>query len=375
MTAPLSNLRIIEIEAIGPAPFAAMLLADLGAEVIRIGRPKSPYLRFDTDVTNRNKKSIVLDLKTKPCIEALLKLIKNADVLLEGFRPGVMERLGVGPDICLQINPRLIYGRMTGWGQTGPLSQAAGHDINFISLSGALNAIGRKGEKPTVPLNLVGDFGGGSMFMVLGVLAALYERQTSNKGQVIDAAMVDGVATLMSSIFAGLQSGLWNPKRGENLLDSGSPCYDTYETQDGKYISVGSIEPKFYEQLVVKLGIQDEAPPIGKHMSPKTWSKLRNILEAQFKTKTRDEWCEAFKESDACITPVLGFDEARQHPHAVQRGSYVEVQGIVQPIPAPRFSRSIPDMPKAAHDKGADTREILKELGIPDEQIEAIIAQ
>jgi len=361
---PLEGIRIVEIDGIGPCPFGGMLLSDLGAEVIRVGRPEPSYLEASFDVMSRGKKSITLDLKKAEHKEALLKLVATADALIEGFRPGVMERLGIGPDVCLEVNPRLVFGRMTGWGQEGPWAQRAGHDINYISLVGALHAIGHKGERPTVPINLVGDFGGGGLLLAFGVLAALLETKKSGKGQVVDAAMVDGVAALMGSVYAGMQQGFWSDKRGENLLDSGAAFYDTYETSDGRYISIGALEPQFYKELIEKLGIADSAPPVGAHLIPANWGTLRPTLEEIFRQKTRDEWCEVFDGSDACFAPVLAAAEVFEHEHHVARGSFVEVAGTTQAIAAPRFSRTKPAAPTPAKERGADTEEILRECGV-----------
>jgi alpha-methylacyl-CoA racemase len=361
---PLDGIRIIEIEGIGPCPFAGMLLADLGAEVICISRPEPSFLQASFDVMSRGKKSVVLDLKKPRGKEALLRIVETADALIEGFRPGVMERLGVGPEACLEANPRLVFGRMTGWGQEGPLAQRAGHDINYIALAGALHAIGRKGERPTIPLNLVGDFGGGGLLLAFGVVAALLEAQRSGKGQVVDAAMVDGVAALMASVYAGMQQGFWSDRRGENLLDSGAAFYDVYETRDGKYVSIGALEPQFYKDLLERLDLEGKAPPPGAHLNPALWNELRPTLEPIFRQKTRDEWCKVFEGSDACFAPVLSAAEAFVHEHHVARDSFVEIDGIKHPMPAPRFSRSKPAIPAPARERGADTEEILGECGI-----------
>lgn len=361
---PLDGFRIIEIEGIGPCPFGGMLLADLGAEVIRVGRPQPSFLQANFDVMSRNKKSITLDLKQADHKHALLKLIGTADALIEGFRPGVMERLGIGPEVCLEANPRLVFGRMTGWGQDGPWAQRAGHDINYISLAGALHAIGHRGQRPTLPLNLVGDFGGGGLLLAFGVVTALLEAQKSGKGQVVDAAMVDGVAALMTSIYAGMQQGFWSDKRGENLLDSGAAFYDVYETSDNKYISIGSLEPQFYKELIEKLGIEDVAPAVGEHLNPANWDVLRPTLEEKFRSKTRDEWCDVFEGSDACFAPVLAAAEAFEHDHHVARRSFVDIDGIKHAVAAPRFSRTKPSDPIAAKERGTDTEAILKEIGI-----------
>jgi alpha-methylacyl-CoA racemase len=326
-------------------------------------------------VFDRGKRSVVLDLKGPASKKALLKLVEGADVLLEGFRPGVMERLGIGPETCLEINPRLVYGRMTGWGQEGPLSQRAGHDINYISIAGALHCIGRKGQKPTVPLNLVADFGGGGLLLAFGVLAALLERQHSGKGDVVDAAMVDGAGTLMASIFAALQAGFFSEKRGENILDGGAPFYDTYETKDGKFVSVGALEPQFYQILIEKLGLQGSSPPPFAHMQATHWEALRPKMEEIFLTRTRDEWCEIFDETDACVAPILSPTEAFEHPHNVARKSFVDVGGSRQPRPAPRFARTDPPTPNPPHELGADTQSVLRGLGISEEDVAAVLRE
>lgn len=361
---PLDTVRIVEIEGIGPCPFAGMLLADLGAEVIRVGRPEPSYLQANFDVMSRGKKSITLDLKKPEGTAALLKVVATADALIEGFRPGVMERLGIGPEVCLEVNPRLVFGRMTGWGQEGPWAQRAGHDINYIALAGALHAIGRKGERPTVPLNLVGDFGGGGLLLAFGVVTALLETQRSGKGQVVDAAMVDGVAALMASIYAGMQQGFWSDRRGENLLDSGAAFYDVYETSDGKYVSIGALEPQFYKELIEKLGLEGDAPAAGAHLNPAKWNDLRPTLEKIFRQKTREQWCEVFEGSDACFAPVLAAAEVFEHEHHVARRSFVDLDGVKHAVAAPRFSRTKPADPTPARRRGVDTEEILRACGV-----------
>ena len=363
---PLTGFRIIEIEGIGPCPFGGMLLADLGAEVIRVGRPQPSFIQATFDFMSRNKKSVTLDLKTPEGKEAVLKLVETADALIEGFRPGVMERLGVGPDACLARNPKLVFGRMTGWGQDGPWARRAGHDINYIALAGALHAIGRKGERPTVPLNLVGDFGGGGLLLAFGVVSALLEAQKSGQGQVVDAAMVDGVAALMASVYASMQQGYWTDQRGENLLDGGAAFYDVYETKDGKYISIGSLEPQFYAELLDKLDLVGKLPAPGDHFNPANWEPIRPVLTEVFLGKTRDEWCEVFEGSDVCFAPVLSAAEVFEHEHHVARGSFVEVGKVKHAVAAPRFSRTVPDLPREAHARGADNAEIFGELGIVD---------
>ncbi len=360
---PLEGIRIIEIDGIGPCPFAGMMLADLGAEVIRIGRPQPSHLQAAFDLLSRGKKSVILDLKSPEGTKALLAIVKSADALIEGFRPGVMERLGAGPDVCLEANPRLVYGRMTGWGQSGPLAKSAGHDINYISLAGALHAIGHKGERPTVPINLIGDFGGGGLLLAYGVLAALLETKKSGKGQVVDAAMVDGVAALMASVYAGMQQGFWSDRRGENLLDSGAAFYDVYETSDGKHISIGALEPQFYQVLVAKLGLENAPAPM-EHLQPNRWQELRPQLEKLFRQRTRDEWCELLEGTDACFAPVLATAEVFEHPHHVARKSFIDVAGVKQAVAAPRFSRTVPADPKPARERGADTEDILRECGV-----------
>jgi alpha-methylacyl-CoA racemase len=361
---PLDGVRIVEIEGIGACPFAGMLLADLGADVIRVGRQTPSHFQPSRDVMSRGKRSIVLDLKKPEDTSAFLKIIKTADGLIEGFRPGVMERLGIGPEVCLQVNPRLVFGRMTGWGQEGPWAERAGHDINYISLVGALHAMGRKGERPAIPLNLVGDLGGGGLLLAFGVVSALFETQKSGKGQVVDAAMVDGVAALMASIYDAMQLGYWSDKRGENLVDSGVAFYDVYETSDGKHVSIGSLEPQFYKELIEKLGIEDRAPAVGEHLNRDNWDALRPTLTEVFLQKTRDEWCEVFNGSDACFTPVLAAAEAFKHEHHLARRSFIDVEGVKQAAPAPRFSRTKPADPRAASERGADTEEILRECGV-----------
>lgn len=364
---PLQGIKIIEMGAIGPGPFAGMLLADMGAEVIVVERYSVSKEHRMPDCNRRGKKSIALNLKQPEGVETLLQLIEQADVLFEGFRPGVIERLGLGPDICLARNPRLIYGRMTGWGQEGPLAKAAGHDINYISLTGALFATGRADDKPVPPLNLVGDYGGGGMFLVTGILAALIETQRSGKGQVVDAAMTDGSAVLMS-IFNSLHAmGMWTPKRGVNLLDSGAHFYDTYETKDGKYVSIGSLEPQFYAQLIEKAGLDPER--FSNQMNQREWPTLKEKLSEVFKRKTQAEWCEIMEGSDVCFAPVLDFIEAQQHPHNVARETYIEVDGLVQPAPAPRFSRTPSEVQFGPRAAGENTDEVLQTWGFSADRI------
>ncbi|TSD94415.1 CoA transferase [Skermania sp. ID1734] len=332
---PLTGVRVIELAGIGPGPHAALLLADLGADVVRVQRPG---LIAPHDQQLRNRTIVEANLKDPADIEKILGLIEKADVLIEGFRPGVTERMGLGPDVALARNPRLVYGRMTGWGQSGPFADRAGHDINYISLTGVLHAIGRKGERPVPPLNMVGDFGGGSMFLVFGILAALVERQSSGKGQVIDAAMVDGALALSHMIWSFRGMGMWTDERGVNFLDGGHPYYDTYETADGKYMAVGAIEPQFYAELLK--GLELDPAELPQQLDVSQHDKLRAVFTERFKTKTRDEWAKIFENTDACTSPVLTFAEASQHPHVAARGSLIEVGGVTQHAPAPRFERT-----------------------------------
>jgi alpha-methylacyl-CoA racemase len=342
MSGPLSGLKVIEMPAIGPVPFCGMLLADLGADVLRIDREGDVDLGLPIEpkyeLLGRGKRSLALDLKNPQAIALVLDLIARADVLIEGFRPGVMERLGLGPEVAQTKNPHLVYGRMTGWGQHGPLAPAAGHDINYIALTGALHAMGHKDGRPVPPLNLVGDFGGGSLYLAMGILAALFERQQSGKGQVVDAAMVDGAASLMTMFYGMKGAGLWSDIRGDNMLDSGAPWYDTYECRDGGYVAIGSIEGKFYAELVEKLGLDSATLP--KQHDRKRWPSLRAAIAASFRTRTRAEWCDIMEGSDICFAPVLSLDEAPQHPHMVERQTFVSPDGVTQPAPAPRFSRT-----------------------------------
>ena len=367
MAGPLSGIRIIEIAGIGPGPFCAMMLADLGAEVLRVDRaerarlprPDGPNL----DLLNRGRRSVAVDLKSPAGVEVVLRLVEKADALIEGFRPGVMERLGLGPDVCLARNPGLVFGRMTGWGQDGPLAKAAGHDLNYIALTGALHAIGRADSPPPPPLNLVGDFGGGGLMLAYGILAALLERTRSGKGQVVDAAMVDGAAALMAIIFGAHASGWWRDERASNMLDGGAHFYDCYETKDGKYVSIGSIEPQFYAQLLELTGLKGE--PLPHQMDRSAWPKLKERLAGIFKTKTRDEWCEVMEGTDVCFAPVLSLAEAPEHPHIKARNTFVEVEGVRQPGPAPRFSRTPGVIERPPAHAGEHTDEALADWGFP----------
>ncbi|WP_373092690.1 CaiB/BaiF CoA transferase family protein [Zhongshania sp.] len=358
---PLSGIRIIELEGLGPAPFAGMMFADMGAEVISITRKS---VAADAAVANiiseRGKKSIALNLKDPRGVEAVLKLCESADALIEGFRPGVAERLGIGPEQCLARNPKLVFGRMTGWGQTGPMAQAAGHDINYISLSGALHAMGRAGDKPVPPANLVGDFGGGGMFLAFGVVSAILETSRSGKGQVVDTSMVEGSAALMHMMYCFYNQNFWKDERGVNMLDTGAHFYETYETSDAKYVSIGPIEPQFYHILKEKLGLDEDR--FGAQMDTSRWPELKQKLTEIFLTKTRDQWCEIFEGSDACFAPILSMTEAPKHPHNVARKSFIEVEGQIQPGPAPKFSRTAPEVLKGAPRPGGDTDSVLTEL-------------
>lgn len=343
---PLAGIRVIEFAGIGPGPHAAMLLADLGADVVRIQRPgELPKEGVNADVLLRGRRVVEANLKNPADRETILNLIAKADVVIEGFRPGVTERLGFGPDDCAAVNPALIYGRMTGWGQEGPRASLAGHDMNYIALTGMLHAIGRKDEKPTPPLNLVGDFGGGSMFLVVGILAALVERSISGKGEVIDAAMVDGASVLGQMMWSFRGTGLWQDKRGANLLDTGAPFYEVYETSDGKWLSVGAIEPQFYAQLLDGLGL--DAASLPHQLDAARWDELKDVFATTIKAKTRDEWSEIFDGTDACVAPILDFTEAPSDPHLAARGSLVEIDGVMQAQVAPRFARSSTSTPEA----------------------------
>jgi alpha-methylacyl-CoA racemase len=374
MGGPLAGLKVVEMVGIGPAPFCAMLFADMGAEVIRIDRlgaadaeqlsgRKDP--RFD--VLARGRRSLAVDLKNPKAVETVLALIAGADALIEGFRPGVMERLGLGPDVCHDRNPRLVYGRMTGWGQHGPLAHAAGHDINYIAISGALAAIGRAGEPPAVPLNYIGDFGGGSMLLAFGVLCALHEAGRSGKGQVVDAAMTDGAALLSAMMYGFKAAGAWSNAREENLLDGAAHFYTTYICADGGSVAIGAIEPKFYALLLEKCGVTD--PAFAAQMDKARWPELKAKLAALFLTRTRDEWCALLEGTDACFAPVLDWDEAPRHPHNAARGTFMSPGGVTQPAPAPRFSRTPAAEPAPPVRPGADSESILRDWGIPADRI------
>ena len=370
---PLQGITIVEIAGIGPGPFAGMLLADLRASVIRIERPGGGMFNGipELDILNRGKKCIVVDLKRPEGVETVLRLVEGADAIFEGFRPGVIEKLGLGPDVCMARNEKVVFGRMTGWGQEGPMALRAGHDINYIALSGALHPVGLKGQRPTVPLNLVGDFGGGGLMLAFGIVSALLEARSSGKGQVVDAAMVDGSSTLMASLFGAVQAGFWKEERGSNMVDSGAHFYDTYETKDGEHMAVGAIEPKFYSQLLEGLGL-DEAGLPGQ-MDMDHWLEMKERFAGIFKTKSQAEWREVFDETDACVSPVLKMSQARNHPHNMARGSYIELDGVYQPNAAPRFSRTTPQVTASTAKLGEHTREVLSGAGMSDADIAALI--
>lgn len=368
---PLAGIKVIELAGIGPGPFCGMLLSDMGAEVIRVDRAGGGGRRA-RDVLARGRKSIAVDLKNPAGRDTVLKLCESADALFEGFRPGVTERLGLGPEECMARNPALVYGRMTGWGQEGPLAQAAGHDINYIALAGALHAIGPQGGKPVPPLNLVGDFGGGGMVLAFGLVCAMLEAGKSHKGQVVDAAMVDGAAVLMAMFFSMQAGGAWKDVRGANLLDGAAPFYDTYETSDGKYISVGSIEPQFYALLVEKAGVDPDE--FSGQMDQSRWPAYKEKLTAVFKSKSRDEWCALMEGTDVCFAPVLSLGEVAEHPHNKHRGTFTDLEGVIQPAPAPRFSRTEAALTGGARLPGEDTRTVLSAGGFSDGEIDSLIA-
>jgi alpha-methylacyl-CoA racemase len=370
----LSGYRVIELAGIGPAPMCAMLLSDMGADVVRIDRLADAGLGVQVQtkysLLNRGRRSVALDLKRPEATDTVLRMVEKADALIEGFRPGVMERLGLGPDVCLARNPKLVYGRMTGWGQEGPLAEAAGHDINYIALAGALYCIGRRGEAPVPPLNLVGDFGGGALYLALGVVAGILEAQKSAKGQVVDVAMVDGVASLMTAIYGMHGAGIWTNERGANILDTGAHYYDVYETRDGKHISVGSIEAKFYEELLERSGLKNEELP--RQNDRPSWPRMKERLKALFLTKTRDEWAKIMEGTDICFAPVLSMDEAPQHPHNRLRGTFVVQDGVTQPAPAPRFSRTPSAIQCPPAVPGEHTEEALRDWGFNSTELEKL---
>ncbi|MEO1326481.1 MAG: CaiB/BaiF CoA-transferase family protein [Pseudomonadota bacterium] len=374
MAGPLAGLRVIEVRGIGPGPYAGMVLADLGADVVVVERASSPSGLAPpaaADAHMRGKRSIALNLKSPDGVEALLKLVETSDALLEGFRPGVAEKLGFGPETCLKRNSRLVYGRVTGWGQTGPLSGAAGHDINYISLTGALAAIGIT-EKPTIPLNLIGDYAGGSLFLVVGMLAALLEASTSGRGQVVDAAITDGSAHLMSLFHTLGSLGVWRTNRSANLLDGAAPFYDVYRTADNEFVSIGSLEPQFFALLVERLSLDPEL--FSNQHDSRRWPEMRDALERVFLSKTRAEWSELLEGSDVCFAPVHNFEEAPEHSHNRERETYVDVGGLVQPAPAPKFSETKPATPAPPRPEGSDTRALLVEIGFSNSEVDQLVA-
>ena len=367
---PLKDIKVIEMAGIGPAPFCGMILADMGAEVISVERITAAGRGSSADIASRGKKSIAVDIRKPEGQEIIKKLIDSADVLIEGFRPGVMEKNNLGPDALLNINPKLIYGRMTGWGQTGPLANAAGHDINYIALSGVLGAIGKKESPPPPPLNLIGDFGGGGMLLALGVCAALNTVNKEGKGQVIDAAMTEGSALLMSMMYGMLSSGIWTDSRDSNLLDGAAHFYGCYECKDGKFVSIGSIEPQFYALLREKMNIDEDI--FDNQMDKTSWSALRENLEIRFKEKTRDEWCEIMEGTDICFAPVLSMSEAIKHDHNVERNSFFNLDNVIQPSPAPKFSYSQSEVSHPPVKVGTHTKEIMSSLGLDEEVIDYV---
>ena len=374
MAGPLEGVKVIELAGLGPGPFAAMMLADLGADVIKIdrasaargGNPAAP----PADVLHRNRQSVAIDLKNPEGVETVLQLVEQADALIEGFRPGVCERLGIGPDVCMSRNPRLVFGRITGWGQDGPMSPRAGHDINYIALSGTLSMIGRADDRPVPPINLVGDFGGGGMLLAVGLLAATIEARTSGVGQVVDASMVDGSALLASMMYGLRAMGMWDGGHGRNMLDTGAHFYEVYETADGKFVSIGGIEPQFYAELLDRLEIDPATMP-DQHDASR-WDDSKAVIAARIATRTRDEWDEVFTGSDACYAPVLEPSEAMSHPHNVARGTFVNVAGVDQPAPAPRFSRTAPAVPSPPAHAGQHTEVALRRWGFGDVEIAAL---
>ena len=367
---PLKDIKVIEMAGIGPAPFCGMILADMGAEVISVERITAAGRGSSADIASRGKKSIAVDIRKPEGQEIIKKLIDSADVLIEGFRPGVMEKNNLGPDALLNINPKLIYGRMTGWGQTGPLANAAGHDINYIALSGVLGAIGKKESPPPPPLNLIGDFGGGGMLLALGVCAALNTVNKEGKGQVIDAAMTEGSALLMSMMYGMFSSGIWTDSRDSNLLDGAAHFYGCYECKDGKFVSIGSIEPQFYALLREKMNIDEDI--FDNQMDKTSWSALRENLEIRFKEKTRDEWCEIMEGTDICFAPVLSMSEAIKHDHNVERNSFFNLDNVIQPSPAPKFSYSKSEVSHPPVKVGTHTKEIMSSLGLDEEVIDYV---
>ncbi|MCU1699248.1 MAG: fatty acid-CoA racemase [Mycobacterium sp.] len=365
---PLSGVKVVEIASLAPAPFGCMILADMGADVLRVDRAGSHFgLAPPAGVLDRGRRTIAVDLKSAEGVEVVRELVANADVFVEGFRPGVAERLGIGPDVLLEINPRLVYGRMTGWGQDGPLAQRAGHDINYIAIAGALEPIGRAGQRPHAPQNLLADFAGGGLMLALGVISALYERGTSGAGQVVDAAMVDGAALLTTFLHGMHANGMWEGERGTNVLDGAASFYDTYETSDGKFMAVGCVEPQFYSAFLDVLGLDD--PELPFQLDASAWPEMKKLIGDTFQQKTRDEWTATFADSDACVSPVLSPWEAHEHPHNRARGVFVEVDGVLQPAPAPRFSRSGSSRPVPPDDGGRDIGQTLAAWGFADDDV------
>ncbi len=373
---PLQGVKAVELAGIGPGPMCAMLLADLGAEVVRVDRLQDAGLGIKSpakySLLNRGRRSLAVDLKTPEGVETVLRLVGQADALIEGFRPGVMERLGLGPEVCLKRNPRLVFGRMTGWGQEGPLAHAAGHDMNYIALTGALNCIGTRGGPPVPPLNLVGDFGGGAIYLAFGIVCALLETRASGRGQVIDAAMTDGASSLMTAIYGMKAMGYWTDERGANVLDTGAHFYQVYETKDGKYVSIASIEAKFYDELLEKAGLDKDE--FADQMDRARWPEYEEKMRAVFKTRTRDEWCRIMEGSDICFAPVLSMWEAPEHPHNKARGTFVEEDGVIQPAPAPRFSRTPGAVQRPPAEPGEHTDAVLSDWGFAADEIEKLRA-
>ena len=373
---PLSSVRVVELAGIGPAPFCGMMLADMGAEVLRIDRAAPADIGLNGDpkfeVLNRGKQSVAVNLKSPAGIDAALRLISKADAVIEGFRPGVTERLGLGPDVCLSKNPRLVYGRVTGWGQSGPMAHVAGHDVNYIALAGVLNAIGRRGERPLPPLNLIGDFGGGGMYLAFGVVCAILQAKQSGKGQVVDAAMIDGALSLMAGVFGMRAEGQWADERGTNAIDTGAPFYDVYETADQKHVAIGSIEGRFYQELLKRLGLENDDLP--EQWDKAGWPRLREAISTRIRSRTREDWTRTFADSDACFAPVLSANEAIAHPHIRDRGSFVNPGGVVQPAPAPRFSVTKPDIRSAPPVPGEHTEAALAAWGFSSDEIAALLS-
>jgi alpha-methylacyl-CoA racemase len=368
-TGPLTGLRVVEMAGLAPAPFACTVLADLGADVIRVdrARPGADVLTIPADPLTRSRRSVGVDVKSADGLDLVRRMVDRADVFVEGYRPGVAERMGLGPAECHERNPGLVYGRITGWGQDGPMAASAGHDINYIGIAGALEGIGRAGERPVPPLNLVGDFGGGGLLLAMGVLAALFERATSGRGQVVDASMVDGAALLTAQMYGMRAAGMWPNGRGENLLDGGAPFYDTYQAADGRYVAVGAIEQRFWTDLLGVLGLDAGALP--DRMNPANWPAVREVLAARIATRSRDEWAKLAENTDACLTPVLTPWEAAAHPHNAARQTFVDVDGMTQPAPAPRFDRTPAGLPSKPPAPGTDTESVLGELGLSTEEI------